>query len=268
MNKYKELYDNLINFRLQNKITKENCYCESHHITPIKLGGSDTEDNLVNLLPEEHFKAHVYLCLYYKSINDIESYNKMISVPILMVGNRRYGINKIVLNLNNLALQYAELRKDYSNYRKQHSPNFGKRQVHNNFLNKNEFIDKDATLPENYSEGWVYSEKYHKIHSDSIIKRNKEHHPFKNKIIIYNLKTFEVKHIKKNEIIPDGWVRGYKMNKSNKTIWIHNPITKETKMIGENDNIPEGFIRGRGKFSEEQKKNYKGRIPWNKGLKK
>ena len=55
------------------------------------------------------------------------------------------------------------------------------------------------------------------------------------------------------------------MNNSNKTIWINNPTTKETKMIGENDKIPDGFIKGRGKFSDEQKKNYKGHIPWNKG---
>lgn len=57
------------------------------------------------------------------------------------------------------------------------------------------------------------------------------------------------------------------MNKSNKTIWINNPITKETKMIGENDKLPIGFVKGRGKFSDKQKKNYKGHIPWNKGKK-
>ena len=96
MNKYKKLYDDLIKFRLENKVSKEEQYCETHHIKPVKLGGIDDETNLVNLLPEEHFKAHVYLCQYLKSINDIESYNKMLPVPILMVGNHRYGLDTII----------------------------------------------------------------------------------------------------------------------------------------------------------------------------
>ena len=108
MNKYKKQYDKLIQFRLINKISKNDCYCESHHIKPIKLGGIDDESNLVNLLPEEHFKAHVYLCQYLKSINDIESYNKMLPVPIMMAGNHRYGLNTIIMTNTNLILLNKE----------------------------------------------------------------------------------------------------------------------------------------------------------------
>lgn len=267
MNKYKNLYDELIQFRLINKISKNDCYCESHHIKPVKLGGINDESNLVNLLPEEHFKAHVYLCQYLKSINDIESYNKMLPVPIMMVGNHRYGLNTIIKNIDYFAKSYSELRKDYSEYRSSHPLNKNRRFVHNNITNKNEILDKDLPLPDGYSEGWIYSEKYHEIHSKATIKFNKEKPSRKGKILIYNLTTFEVDQIPKDSPIPTGWAKGFKMNRSNKTIWINNPITRETKMIGETDPIPEGFVKGRGKFTEEQKKKYKGRIPWNKGLK-
>lgn len=267
MNKYKKLYDDLIKFRLENKVSKEEQYCETHHIKPVKLGGIDDETNLVNLLPEEHFKAHVYLCQYLKSINDIESYNKMLPVPILMVGNHRYGLDTIIKDLEYFANSYSELRKDYAKYRSEHPTNKNCRRVHNIISNKNEMIDKNLPLPNGYIEGWIYSKKYHEIHSKATIKFNKEKPSRKGKILIYNLTTFKVDQIPKDSPIPEGWAKGFKMNGSNKTIWINNPTTKETRMIGENDILPEGFIKGRGKFNDEQKKNYKGHIPWNKGLK-
>lgn len=267
MNKYKLLYDQLIQLRQKDKLSKDTCYCESHHIIPLKLGGKDIEQNIVNLLPEEHFKAHVYLCQYLKSINDIDAYNKMLPVPILMVGNHRYGLNTIITQLDYFANAYSQLRKDYGKYRAKHPPNKGKRFVHNCLTHTNERIDKNSPLPLGYKEGWEYSNEYRQQRSKLISKNNKENHPGKGKIRIYNLKTFEVQQISKDLPIPKGWAKGFKMNKSNKTIWINNPITKETKMIGENDKLPIGFVKGRGKFSDKQKKNYKGHIPWNKGKK-
>lgn len=267
MNKYKKQYDNLIKFRLENKLSKSDCYCETHHIQPLKLNGSNAKDNLVNLLPEEHFKAHVYLCQYLKSINDIESYNKMLPAIILMAGIRRYKYDEIISKIEYFAQSYAKLKKDYSKYRKNISFNINCRKVHNLITGKNEMLNKDLPLPAGYKEGWIYSAEYIKQKSNIITKNNKENPPAKGKIRIYNLKTFKTSWILKNDPIPEGWACGFKMNNSNKTIWINNPITRETKMIGETDPIPEGFVKGRGKFTEEQKKNYKGKIPWNKGLK-
>ena len=36
-------------------------YCERHHIVPKSIGGLNTDDNLVNLLPKEHCVAHMLL---------------------------------------------------------------------------------------------------------------------------------------------------------------------------------------------------------------
>lgn len=33
-------------------------YFEKHHIVPKCLGGNDTEENLINLTPKEHFLCH------------------------------------------------------------------------------------------------------------------------------------------------------------------------------------------------------------------
>ena len=254
MNKYKNLYDSLIKFRLENKLLKEEQYCETHHIKPIKLGGTNDKTNLVNLLPEEHFKAHVYLCQYFKSIKDIDSYTKMLPVPILMAGNHRYGLSEILNRLDYFANIYSELRNDYSKYRSEQHTNKDCRKVYNTITNKNEMLNKDLPLPNGYIEGWIYSKEYIQQKSTIITKNNKENHPRKGKTLIFNLITFEVTQISNDSSIPDGWAKGFKMNRSNKTIWINNPETKETKMIGENDPIPNGFVRGRGKFTEEQKK--------------
>ena len=42
-------------------------YVEKHHITPKSLGGKDSEENLVTLLPEEHVFIHK---LRYKAFNN------------------------------------------------------------------------------------------------------------------------------------------------------------------------------------------------------
>jgi hypothetical protein len=41
------------------------CYTESHHIIPRCMGGTDEQDNLVNLTPEEHYLAHQLLVKIY-----------------------------------------------------------------------------------------------------------------------------------------------------------------------------------------------------------
>ena len=52
-------YDLLI-IKAQSRI-KPNCYCESHHIIPKALGGSNDTSNLVWLTAREHFIAHLLL---------------------------------------------------------------------------------------------------------------------------------------------------------------------------------------------------------------
>lgn len=57
-NKYRRIYFDLIQKRIDNPLYKEKEYCECHHIIPKSLGGSDEKSNLVNLTAREHFIAH------------------------------------------------------------------------------------------------------------------------------------------------------------------------------------------------------------------
>jgi hypothetical protein len=57
---YQRHYDLLIT-KAKSRILSEEVYMENHHIIPKCLGGSDNNENLVRLTPEEHFVAHLLL---------------------------------------------------------------------------------------------------------------------------------------------------------------------------------------------------------------
>lgn len=59
---YKKIYENLIQ---KGKSRTLDCYKERHHIIPKCLGGNDSNDNLVDLTPEEHYVAHQLLTKIY-----------------------------------------------------------------------------------------------------------------------------------------------------------------------------------------------------------
>jgi len=60
MNKYERWYTELIYTR-KLRILPDSIYTEKHHIVPRSLGGSDDSDNIIKLLPREHFIAHLLL---------------------------------------------------------------------------------------------------------------------------------------------------------------------------------------------------------------
>lgn len=56
-------------------------YVEVHHVLPRCMGGSDDPQNLVRLLPEEHFVAHQLLC-------KIHPHQKLLAYALVnMIGN-------------------------------------------------------------------------------------------------------------------------------------------------------------------------------------
>ena len=68
---YKDIYENLINRGINEGRIKRRksslffVYYENHHILPKCLGGTNNQDNLVLLTPEEHFLAHQLLVKIY-----------------------------------------------------------------------------------------------------------------------------------------------------------------------------------------------------------
>ena len=59
---YEKHYENLI---LKAKSRVLDSYKEKHHVIPRCLGGNDDIDNIVELLPEEHYIAHLLLVKMY-----------------------------------------------------------------------------------------------------------------------------------------------------------------------------------------------------------
>ena len=59
VNKYYHWYMSIVNHRLTNQIIGG--YYESHHVIPRSMGGSNRNDNLVNLTSREHFICHLLL---------------------------------------------------------------------------------------------------------------------------------------------------------------------------------------------------------------
>lgn len=58
---YKELIDNIFNTR--GRFACGNEYHERHHIVPKCMGGTNDEENLIDLFAREHFEAHRLLAL-------------------------------------------------------------------------------------------------------------------------------------------------------------------------------------------------------------
>ena len=65
---YKNHYDFLCK-RAKNRTI--DCYTEKHHIIPRCMGGTDKDNNLVNLTPEEHYVAHQLLIKMYPNNTEL-----------------------------------------------------------------------------------------------------------------------------------------------------------------------------------------------------
>lgn len=71
MSKYIKWYNNLIESR-KTRILPADIYTEKHHIIPRSLGGNDSDNNLIRLLPREHFIAHLLLAKIYTGQNGMK----------------------------------------------------------------------------------------------------------------------------------------------------------------------------------------------------
>ena len=76
---YLKIYNSLSANRQQNPISRNDCYCERHHIIPKSEGGSNETSNLVYLTAREHYICHLLLAKIY---ND----RKLWSIIHLLMG--------------------------------------------------------------------------------------------------------------------------------------------------------------------------------------
>lgn len=93
-------------------------YTELHHITPRSLGGDDSPDNLVRLLPEEHIFIHF---LRYKAFDKRED---MLAVRLCLNGGK-FNKTRQKLTYGSASLS-KDIRQGYALVR-QHSAEFRKK---------------------------------------------------------------------------------------------------------------------------------------------
>ena len=115
-------------------------YSEKHHIVPKCMGGSDEQNNLVSLTPEEHYVAHQLL------IKIFPNNSKLINAAIMMISGR--PSNKL----------YGWLRKKFAesqsiNQTGSGNSQFGTRWIHNVNLKESKKIKITDTLPNGWVEG-------------------------------------------------------------------------------------------------------------------
>ncbi len=64
---------------------------EKHHYCPRSLGGSDDENNIVDLTLQEHFKVHLLLAQHYIEVKDKSKSDSMISACWMMSNRGKYN---------------------------------------------------------------------------------------------------------------------------------------------------------------------------------
>lgn len=87
-------------------MTKDDCYCETHHIIPKSEGGKDEPDNLVNLTAREHYIAHLLLAKIY---DDVKMYSAVTYMQTTRHKGRTFKFNSRL---------YEALRKRFFSARK------------------------------------------------------------------------------------------------------------------------------------------------------
>jgi len=137
---YQKIYDSLIN---RVKSRSFGGYREKHHIVPRCLGGSDDEQNLVELTPEEHYLAHQLLL-------KIHPHHRGLAKAAHMMCTGR-PTNKY----------YGWVRRKFAEAQSQSimgdkNPVYGTRLIHNLNLRQTKRIAREEALPEGWKEGAVY----------------------------------------------------------------------------------------------------------------
>lgn len=106
---YAKIYEQLIEKRRLQPLSKDECYCERHHFIPKCMGGGNETWNIVNLTAKEHFIAHHLLC----KINPDNM--KLLNAFIAMCTKTSRQQRRIYIS----AKRYEQLKSEYGKQRRE-----------------------------------------------------------------------------------------------------------------------------------------------------
>lgn len=253
----------------QYKIAKRQSeHYEIHHIFPKSMGGTNDKDNLILLTAREHYIAHWILahaygsgmwyafwmmntdtrCKHYRYRNS-RGYEKAQYEQRKLVSNNMKGhvtcYDEVLHKHVNISTE--EFHSNPVRYR-----HASKGKATYVYKGKNVQLATDDPL---VLSGEAVSIRQNYKHKEST-KQKMSENGIRGKIVITNELTGELKYIRKDESIPEGYIIGYseekckQISKVRKEVfkvirWITNGIeNKRIKIESEND-IPEGWHIGR-----------------------
>lgn len=133
---YKEFIDNILETRGRFNCGEE--YHERHHIVPKCMGGSNDEENLIDLFAREHFEAHRLLALENPDVQGLVYAWWCMSIQTNQYTQERYKIT---------AEEYEEVRKIYA---QTHSENmYGEK---NPFYGRKHSDESKNKIKENHAD--------------------------------------------------------------------------------------------------------------------
>ena len=91
----------------------QDIYTEKHHILPISLGGNNDKENLVELLPAEHYFAHL---VRFKAFSNRADF---IAIRLMLTGFlKKNNINKKEINILNVSKRVGRYKQKINMFRK------------------------------------------------------------------------------------------------------------------------------------------------------
>ena len=163
---YISIYENIIERAKTREIVG---YKERHHIIPRSLGGTDNNDNLVDLTAREHFLCHYLLTKIYEK----ETFNhyKMLNAFIMMKSSSLTHANKRYFN----SLLYESLRIEFSKLQSfnqigEKNSQYGTIWMHNLTLKESKKVPK-SDIDKWIIIGWIKGRKI-KFSSKTIVCKN------------------------------------------------------------------------------------------------
>lgn len=223
---YKKIYYQLIEKRQNNRLIKGKDLCESHHIVPKSIGGSNSSDNMVNLSLREHLIAHMLLeKWFYDEYGENDSrYISMAQALECMINTNKYNGVKMTSKL------YESIRERY---------------VKSVSGENNRQYNKRGKLSPHY--GKKHSEESRKKNSESHKGRVHMHHPDTDvEVVVF---PYEIeKYLKFGYVfgVSEHSIKGFSRARKN-CKYMFNPITQQQVSSQPKDvqgYLDKGFIFG------------------------
>jgi hypothetical protein len=269
--KYTKHYNNLIS-RAKNRQSDSTVLYEKHHIIPRSCGGSDDSDNIVNLTLREHFLAHKFLV----KIHIGQNKNKMLRALYMMSNTRGMKLPSKLYEEAKTSLRTFSTSKPMSEETRIKIGSAMRARWENDESRAKmlEIANRESTVAKRSESIKKWIDENPEAHSERMLKINKNPEKIrkaaawhtgkkrpketgdkiralklgkpatnKNKLHYHDPITGNAIQLTKDDVVPDGYIRGTGAKVLNRGHWYNNGF--EVRAFKDNEIIPDGWTKGR-----------------------